>query len=172
MSGLRFWKAAIAVLVLPLVICACKPRTLTYARLHFQLIVPAGWIEKSPPGGSSQIEARNLAGDEFVQVLAEKSADFDTTLEHYAEGRFNHFITHMDNSNSSVAENLTINGYPAIRRELHGTMKQSRAKLCYVVTVLQSKNLFVQVIAWTPESSLAQNEAEMKTLADGFKETD
>ena len=68
----------------------------------------------------------------------------------------------------SRLERLEINGYPALRHEITGTVDLTR--LMYVQTTIEGKDAFYQVLGWTLASRADKARGFFDTATETFRE--
>ncbi len=122
-----------------------------------QLTMPEGWVQQQSSNSTAAIEARNDDYDAFVMVLIEDRDDPYAALEDYANSRRDEVLSHLVKSKCSDPESLEMNGYKAIRFEIHGTSAKSQEDFGYFLCIVQMRHHYVEVISWSPEKSFAAN---------------
>jgi hypothetical protein len=137
-----------------------------------QLVMPQGWVQQQSSNSSAAIEARNDDYDAFVMVLVEGRDDPYALLEDYATSRRDEVLSHLVKSKCSGAESLQVNGFKAIRYEIHGRSAKSQEDFGYFLCIVQMRHHYVEVVSWSPEKAFPDNAATLKsaTMNVGYNE--
>ena len=128
-----------------------------------QITMPEGWVQQQSSNSTAAIEARNDDYDAFVMVLIEDRDDPYAALEDYANSRRDEVLSHLVKSKCSDAESLQVNGFKAIRFEIHGTSAKSQEEFGYFLCIVQMRHHYVEVVSWSPQKAFADNAAVLKS---------
>jgi hypothetical protein len=131
-----------------------------------QLLVPEGWLAEKSSNSAAAVEARNEDWDAFVMVMIAGRDDPYLALDDYAKTCRDEVLSHLVQSKCSVPEHIEINGYKAIRYEIHGTSPASKVCFGYFVTIAQLKRHYLEVVAWSVEEDFADNAPLLKPMAN------
>jgi hypothetical protein len=179
----RWWiLGAVLGAVLGLMICAIvsigalsllgkkvEPHVVTATDGQSRLTVPGTWSVQTDLHDDAEIQAANLSQEQYMIVLTESKADFvDTEFADY-----NEIVAESVAANASADETpdgaaLTINGRPAMRYEVHGTV--DNMKVVYWLTTVDGEQNYYQVLAWTLESKAEQNAPVFDEVVQSFQE--
>jgi len=139
-----------------------SPVTFKSSDGQVQLVMPAGWVQQQSSNPSAAIEARNDDYDAFVMVLIEDRDDPYALLSDYAKSRRDEVLSHLVRSKCSQPESLQVNGFQAIRFEIHGTSAKSQQDFGYFLCIVQMRHHYVEVVSWSPEKDFPDNAPILK----------
>lgn len=114
------------------------------------LVLPGHWVDLDNLNEEADLGAGNLANEEYFIVMAESKIDFDGDLAEYSAITSGGMVDALENAEITEPKEISINGLPAIQREISGTI--DRAKICYLHTTIESKGHFYQAMGWTLKS--------------------
>jgi hypothetical protein len=138
---------------------------------QYQLVLTKDWESADFHLDTVQIGAVNKHADEYVEVIAEDQQNYVDSLDQYAEAKRDTMAMSLDNPRMTAAQRLTINGFDAMRFELHGQLPNSNVSIGYVLTVIKTKTHYIQVVGWTQDSHFSDNRVQLEGLAGEFSET-
>ena len=136
-----------------------------------QLVVPDGWVAECSSNPVAAIEARNDDWDAFVMVLIANRDDPYATLDDYSKTCRDEVLSHLVKSKCSDPESIDVNGYKAIRYEIHGTSPASRVQFGYFVTIVQMRRHYLEVVSWSVEKHFADNAPILKPMVNSVTYT-
>jgi hypothetical protein len=132
------------------------------ARVELQL--PDGW--------QVQEHDRRSVGTKddgyYVLLISENKDDF-ADLKAYGKLVIDHMLEKFSEGKASEGRPVKLGDRPALRYEITGTSAKG-LRLAYVVTVVETKAHFNQVVSWTLNSQFAANRQDMGELANGVHE--
>lgn len=142
-----------------------------------QLTAPGSWSEQKDLNEKAIIQAGNLREEQYLLVLPESKLDFGKSFDinRYAELMVE---TYKDTSNTDApitdatyfpVMSVTVNGMQARRFEISGTVKGIKAR--FIITLIDGKTNFYQVMTWTLASKYDKNKDVLIQATDSFKET-
>jgi hypothetical protein len=136
-----------------------------------QLVVPEGWVAENSSNPGAAIEARNDDCDAFVMVLITNRDDPYATLDDYSKTLRDEVLSHLVKSKCSDPEPIEVNGYKAIRYEVHGTSPASKVEFGYFVTIVQMRRHYLEVVSWSLEKHFADNAPVLKPMVNNVTYT-
>ncbi len=129
-----------------------------------EMVLPAGWEASTEPlSADSQLLAINADEGTFVQLISENRQDLTLNLRQYAGTVLGNMIKRGTNGSHTAWRKLAVNGNDALRCEMKLTIE--KAKLSYVVTILQTPDRLEQVLAWSDVTSFNRTRPDLEKLA-------
>nr|BFE85199.1 hypothetical protein GCM10020093_078000 [Planobispora longispora] len=103
-------------------------------------------------------------------VITEPQASFgsNTNLAAYGQLVIEQMKKNLTNPSAGSPQELTVNGAPAIQYELHGTAQG--VPIAYWVTLVEGKQDFHQVLAWTLESEGPVHGPLLRQVTETFQD--
>jgi hypothetical protein len=144
--------------------------TLTSPNGQYSLTAPKGWGSADFKVDNVQIGASNPRRGEYAEVVAVRQEDYAGSLKQFAEAKRDTMAMSLDNPRLFPGQRLKINKQDAYRFEIRGQLPNTNVSVAYCLTVLATKTSYIQIVGWTEESHLAENQAELYSLAEGFSE--
>jgi hypothetical protein len=136
-----------------------------------RVVVPEGWVAENSSNPGAAIEARNEDSDAFVMVLIANRDDPYATLDDDAKTLRDEVLSHLVKSKCSDPEPIEINGYKAIRYEIHGTSPASKVQFGYFVTMVRMRRHYLEVVTWSVEKHFADNAPVLKPMPNSVSYT-
>jgi len=136
-----------------------------------QLVVPEAWMAENSSNPGAAIEAGNDDADAFVMVMITNRDDPYATLDDYSTPLRDEVLSHLVKSKCSDPEPIEVNGYKAIRYEIHGTSPASKVQFGYFVTIVQMRRHYLEVVAWSVEKHFADNAPVLKPMPNNVTYT-
>lgn len=144
--------------------------TLTSPNGQYSLTAPKGWGSADFKVDDIQIGASNPHRGEYAEVVAVRQEDYAGSLKQFAEAKRDTMAMSLDNPRIFPGQRLKLNKQDAYRFEIRGQLPNTNVSIAYVLTVLATKTHYIQIVGWTEESHLAENQAELYSLSEGFSE--
>jgi len=135
------------------------------------VVLPNGRLAEKSSNPGAAIEARNDASDAFVTVLIATRDDLGPALNDYSTPLRDEVLSHLVKSKCSDPEPIEVNGYKAIRYEIHGTSPASKVQFGYFVTIVQMRRHYLEVVAWSVEKHFADNAPVLKPMPNNVTYT-
>lgn len=156
---------------------AKQPRIFNATDGSCQLTAPGTWSEQKDLNPKAVIQAASLRDEQYLLVLPENKMDFGNkfTIDQFANLMVE---TYKDKTGSEAPiEGATffpvmtavVNGLPARRFEIAGTVKGIKAH--FIITLVEGKKNFYQIMTWTLASKYEQNKNVLIQASDSFTET-
>jgi hypothetical protein len=142
---------------------------------RISITAPADWEKHTFKNKLVKIGIHNRARDGWGEVLIQRKSHLKDkpTLSVYADvnrkkvaDKAANPTRNIENRTMSEFTSLTINGYPAMRYEMKGTVQNT--KFVYIQTFVETPDFFVQLTLWT--SDLAGNQADFDSIAGSLKQ--
>ena len=130
-----------------------------------QLVVPEGWVAEKSSNPGAAIEARNDDSDAFVMVMIADRDDPYLALDDYAKTRRDEVLSHLVKPKCSNPEPIEVNGFKAIRYEIHGVSPASKVDFGFFLTIVQLRRHYLEVVAWSVGEDFADNAPLLKLMA-------
>lgn len=108
--------------------------------------------------------AINRTSDIGVLVIAEPHAGVTDLMSYAMTKRANQEGRLADTESSEITK-MNINGRPAYRYEVSGSLKTAM-KLTYTTTIIEGADQIILVNAWTGAANFIQRKSEMENLAE------
>ncbi len=132
-----------------------------------QVTVPGNW-QTMQLNDKADIQAGNGSKEQYLVVLSESTADLNLNLQEYADTVVGDLRDNLTDPKVSDPVSLTINGAPALRYEIRGSLDKINA--VYWLTAVQGKDHFHQVLTWTLASKADDNQALLEAITGTFTE--
>jgi hypothetical protein len=133
------------------------PVTLKSKDGQVQIVLPAGWVSQRSSNPSASLEGRNDDSSAFAMVLVAHRDDPYATLDDYAGARRDEILSHLANARFTGPTKLQVAGYKALQYELHGTSPASKIDFGYVLTVVQMRRHYLEIVGWAVEKNFPDN---------------
>lgn len=134
----------------------------------FSILKPKKWRLMNSLNDAADLQMGNLLKEAYTIVLTEPKIDFDdTSLQDYSDLTRGFLSESLKNYEESAPENITINGYPAVKYTLTGSIEFIKLKYWHVS--IDAKDHFHQVILWSLNSKFKKNEATYNKVIKSFK---
>ncbi len=115
-----------------------------------EISAPGHWRTLEKINDEAQLQLGAPGREEYMLVFNEARSDFRGGLDEYGKLIVGHLQKALSDAVVSPGEKTTVNGLNAIQYTLSGTIKGLNVD--YLVTVVESKKYFHQVVTWTLHS--------------------
>jgi hypothetical protein len=131
-----------------------------------QLQLPDGWHVQA----FDQKNVKGLGSNDhyFVALISDNKEDF-AGLKAYSQIVVDQMVHKFKDAKASEGRPVKLGEFPALRYEITGTTNKG-LRLAYVLTVVETKGHFNQVVSWTVNSQFATYKHKMGELANGVHE--
>ena len=126
----------------------------------FSIEVPGNWKSMPELNDDAQIAAGNSIRDVYAMIIPNPRSDYEGSFKEFDELVLEVLLSSLEKSLVSPVESLTIQGHPAQRRRVEGTIEKTR--VVYYLVTLETKDTHYQIMAWTMPS----REMTMKPMLD------
>lgn len=137
-----------------------------------QVTVPGGWVKEDTTYNNEYTKLFLESKDAglYFMVISEKKKNLtkDLKLDDYYKMMNEHMKAGFKDFKTSNDSVKSINGYSTRQYEIIG--EQDGTKLAYLAAVVETKDSFHQLLAWTAKDNLTPNKAELQKIMDSFKE--
>ena len=148
------------------------PKTFTSTDGTCEVRVPPTWSKQTNLNDQAGIQVANTSKEEYLLVLTEAKRDFaaDMTLDKYA----NIIVDAMKTKGTIKGITVTspvhtqVGGLPAVQYEIEGTIDY--LNLRYLVTFVDGKTHYHQIMTWSLASRFADNRAALLDATNSFRE--
>lgn len=135
-----------------------------------QISAPTSWRVIDDLNEKAEIKIGNKVIDRYVLVLTEtKDSVGVADVAEFTELSVDNFTSSIDNPTVSGPNTLTINGRQAVQYEVHGVTDD--LEVVYLVTGVDGKEHFHQVIGLCGEEDFAKAREPLQTVIMSFEET-
>lgn len=112
----------------------------------------------------ADLQMGNLLKEAYCTVLTESKEDFadDFSLAELGEITRGSLLSSIEDASSEGPEEMSLNGQPAIRYELAGTVDNVKVRYWHVV--VDSESHFHQVILWSLPSKFEGNRSDFEAV--------
>jgi hypothetical protein len=121
-----------------------------------QIVLPDGWVPADSSNSSAAIEGRDEDSNAFVMVIIADRTDPYATLAEYARDRRNEVLSHLVKSKCTQPQESQWNGFNAVQYEIHGTFAASKVAFGYLLTVIEVKHHYVEIVGWSVDTIFDQ----------------
>ncbi|WP_040214358.1 hypothetical protein [Clostridium polynesiense] len=135
-----------------------------------QLNVSSEWSTQTNLNDAANIQVANLPLEKYLINISDSKENFSNsfTVKDYYEAVSRNMEGMLNNGKVEAHEELTIGGNKAIQFEVKGEM--DKLKVAYLVTIIETKGYFHQVISWTLIDRFEKYKVEYKDITNTFKE--
>ena len=135
---------------------------------QFYVLKPASWSILDNLNDEADLQMGNLSQEAYCIVMSESKIDYDNsfTLEKYSELTSGFILEALANPTLSEAENMILNGQPAVKYELIGSINGIRVRYWHVS--INTESHFHQVILWSLPSKFERNRADYEAVLNSF----
>ena len=146
-----------------------EPQSITSSDSVSSITIPGNWDTNLPLNFIASIEVGNMYDEQYLVVITEPKRDFPTgtTLKEYSE-KTRGFTVSASNGSATEPKSVNINGMPAIRVEIRGSV--DGISVIYFHVSVEGANHFHQVIAWTMTEFEDENRDILDSVIRSFKE--
>lgn len=135
-----------------------------------EILVPKGWSETTRLHDRSDLQVAAPEEELYVFVLSEKKdALRDMTLRKYADLTREGFTKTLVSAEVDGPIEAVVQSQTALQSIIRGSTQG--LDLVYIHTVIESKQSFHQVMAWTLKSSFPKKEKTLRAVIETFHET-
>ena|GEM_PF-796192 len=137
---------------------------------QFQVTAGSSWSEKKDLVEDADITLGNLLGAKYFVLFTESKLDYyeGTTLEDYSYYVEDNYAYELDNAPLYWPRSLEVNGYPAYQFAYE--VMEDDTPLTFVVTTVETKGHFHQLIVWTLSERYERLKEELFELIESFTE--
>jgi hypothetical protein len=167
---------SLLVLFLALSFAACKdkrpPELVTVVKSpdgDREIAIPKGWKEDKSLHAKADIQVADPPDEMYALVLTdtrERAGNMD--LVKYSEATRDAFMKSLVGATYSPARNMMVNGYPAIEREIRGSVQN--LDVVYLHTIVETPHRFHQVMAWTLKAQWEKNKDTLEAVTESFRD--
>ncbi|MBW3563882.1 MAG: hypothetical protein KY459_04065 [Acidobacteria bacterium] len=165
-------RLAVPVLLLALGSCTTEATSETVEFLdgRFSVTKPADWRLIPGLNEEADLEMGNPRTEAYGMVLSEPKGDFaeDLTLAEYSDMTRELMMESLENGSEEGPERMTVNGEPALRYVLNGTIDRIRVKYWHVS--IDSGDHFHQVLLWSLPSRFDEHVADFEAVLNSFSD--
>ncbi|WP_035294134.1 DcrB-related protein [Clostridium sp. KNHs214] len=135
-----------------------------------QVTVPDSWKTATNLNDVANIQVANMSKEKYLITISESKDNFSDsmTLDEYTKIVSQNLSKSVVNSKLSSVKDLTINGQKAKQLELTGEV--NKVKAGYIITVVQTKKNFHQIITWTMGKYFDEYKDDYHKIINTFKE--
>jgi hypothetical protein len=152
--------AALALVSLP----AYADMTVKSSDGSLELALPNGWHDLKPDGATTKIAATNGKGARVaVRVYPKEDFKDAKAVADFAVNKLK-----LTDNDGVKTEDIQIGGKPAVRISVVGTAA-SEMRAGYLITILESEGMYVEVVGRTDASSFARETPVLGAFATALK---
>ena len=134
-----------------------------------QITVPDDWDAMTDLNDVAIIQAANLAKEQYIIVIDDTKEDFaDPNLAQYSDITAQLIVDGLNAPEVDAPTELTINGYPALQKEIRGSI--DNINVVYLHTSVETPSHFYQVLTWTLKSRFDQNRSVLQEVTNSLTE--
>lgn len=147
---------------------ASENSTLSSAGGEVSITAPEGWRKLDNLHEEALLQAGNGFREQYLIVLTDSKQDFAGTLEDHSATTVEGIVQNISDAEVSAPVSLTINGMPALQREIHGVVDNLHVE--YLHTTVEGKWGYHQLLAWTLRSKRDTAFPVLREAVASFKE--
>lgn len=136
-----------------------------------QITVPTSWrdVPENFRNEVAVIQLGNLRREQYVLVISASKADFED-FGGFEEACLEEAEMAIEDADVGARRALEIGGLPATQYEVSG--KVSGLRVVFWYTMVEGRNGFYQVLAWTLPSRKAEAEPTLRDVINSFREVE
>ena len=132
--------------------------------------MPKSW-KREELAEDATVQLANLFTEAYLIIYTEpKSTLPNHDLSSFGNAVRDSIADNLNKPNFKYLGSTTVNGKQALHYRIAGSV--DNIDLVYLVTVVESKTNFYQIITWSLESRFTRNEGDFKNVIASFKEKD
>ena len=171
---MKLRSASLVVVAIALLITSCgndQKETVSFLDGQFVALKPATWSLMSNLNEEADLQMGNASKKAYGVVLSEAKVDFagEMTLSKFSDVTRAPLKNSLQNYSEEGPENLVLNGRPAIRYTLGGSLGSIRIK--YWHTSIDSPTHYHQVLLWSLPSKFDDNKADFESVLNSIRKT-
>ena len=135
---------------------------------QFYTLKPASWSILNDLNDEADLQMGNLSKQAYCIIMSESKIDYENnfSLDEYSELTSSFILEAIANPSLSEAEYMSLNGKPAIKYELAGSIDGIRVRYWHVS--IDTESHFHQVILWSLPSKFEGNRADYEAVLNSF----
>lgn len=147
-----------------------RNRILTSCEDKYKITLPEGWTENRKLNSDAVLQLSNEKNKNYIIVISEKKEDIikKLTLEQYSNIIKSSIYKSINNAKVENSKNTRVSNYKGIQFEVIGN--KDNIKIRYLYVVLETKDNFQQIIAWTLDSNYNYDKEKLLNIIKTFKE--
>lgn len=142
---------------------------MTDADNNLEISLPKGFKEEIVLSEDADIQASNMAKEDYFILLSELKEDFgaDISLKEYYDLISDNMVGAVQNPQQTEPQEVSINGNRGLQYELTGEIDS--IKIAYIITLVESDDRFSQLIFWTVQSMMDKKRDVYQQSTNTFK---
>ena len=134
-----------------------------------EITVPKSWNEENLNNDVAILQVADFSKEQYLLIITESTEDFavDAAPSDYLELVLENIKTVSVNPIISEQKDIKINGLDATQCEVSAEIEKIKIK--YLITVIKSKDQFIQVLAWSLSSKYAESKPALESATNSIK---
>lgn len=151
-------------------LCIHSQQVLSRYENKYEITLPFGWKESSKLNSDAALQASDEENKNYIIAICEEKQDLikTLTLKEYSKIVESNIDKTIDNGKIISSTSIKINNYNGIQLEMTGTIDNTKVRYLYVI--LETKDNFNQIIAWTLDENYKTNKEELLKIIRSFRE--
>jgi len=136
------------------------------------IFLPDGWTQVKQNCGIASKGFFFFAANKALNaglLISDKPRSEFPDMKIFAKNKRDEQIANLDSPQASDIEELLVNGRPAWRFQVTGTMRTNKKDFTYLITIIDSGKEIVMVLASIIKESFAENQEDLNQLAFDVK---
>lgn len=136
-----------------------------------QMRIPDTWSADDQLNPVAVIQASNREAESYVVVISDLKDDLaeDATLEEFGEIAVEEFVSSLSDTEVTAPAEVEGSELDALRYGV--TASADELELSYLFTVMETPDSFIQVIAWTLRSQMAEQRETLEAISNSVSLT-
>lgn len=134
-----------------------------------QILVPEEWESATDLNDVAILQAEHPTEEQYVIVIQDSKEDFaDADLALHSEVTTEAIVSSLTDGSSTEPESVTINGNPALQKEISGTI--DNINIIYLHTNVETPTSYYQVLTWSLRSQFEDYRSNFEQVTNSFEE--
>lgn len=135
----------------------------------YQVTLTDGWEDAGTTlNEEAVLQVADTSKEKYLIVIPESKEDLDMTLKEYNDLLLQFISGNLEDAEATESVETEIGGKAAFSSELSGTI--SGIKAHYWLNAVDCGDHFVQVVAWTLQSKVEANTADVQAVVQTFEQ--
>ncbi|MDO7907347.1 hypothetical protein Q5741_13120 [Paenibacillus sp. JX-17] len=132
--------------------------------------VPSNWKQETKLNEEADIQASYTKGEDYLMVLSELKSDIgeEYTMDDYYSVIKDQMLNSVQNAKVEEVGQVEVNGMKGKQFSLSGSVDS--IKMSYLVTVVESKQRYNQIIFWTLQNKYIESKKEYQGILQSFSD--
>jgi len=140
-----------------------------------EVTLPANWVERSTADGAAVLRVGAASEDALFMVLrfAKEDLAADETYRRQGSRYMDELAASPSLEDVKVTrgpDEVLVNGRPAVRYQVEGVVKNERARVVFLISVVDGQNSIFRLVGTLTPSNTAKYRAAVEEVTNSFVE--